>query len=211
MPFLARRHGADQESGFWATVVGAVLRHPWVSAIGATAVLVLLAVPALRLHTANSGVQGLPRDLPVMKTYDRINRAFPGGPIPAVVAVRAPDVRALEVTAAIRAMRDRAVASGEFRDPLTIVNSPDRRTASVSIAITGDGTDATSNRAMLDLRRRFIPPTLGRLPGRPGGRDRPHRRVLRLQPAHEAAGAVGLPLRAVARLRAAHDDVPVDS
>ena len=168
VPFLAapaRRRRASP--AFWAAVVGAVLRHPWVSAIGAAAVLVVLALPALRLHTANSGVQGLPRDLPVMKTYDRINGAFPGGPIPAVVAVRAPDVRALEVTAAIRAMRDRAVASGQFRDPVTIVNSADRRTSpSVSIAITGDGTDDALEPARCwTLRDAFIPATLGRLPG----------------------------------------------
>ncbi len=164
LPFR-RDRDPNAESGFWAAVVGTVLRHPWISALTSGAVLVVLALPALHLHTANSGVQGLPRDLPVMKTYDRINAAFPGGPIPAVVAVRAPDVRALEVTAAIRAMRDRAVASGEFRDPLTVVNSANGRVASVSIAITGDGTDDASNAAMLALRDRFIPATLGRLPG----------------------------------------------
>jgi anti-anti-sigma factor len=164
LPFR-RDRDPNAESGFWAAVVGTVLRHPWISALTSGAVLVVLALPALHLHTADSGVQGLPRDLPVMQTYDRINEAFPGGPIPAVVAVAAPDVRALEVTAAIRAMRDRAVASGEFRDPLTVVNSANGRVASVSIAITGDGTDDTSNAAMLALRDRFIPATLGRLPG----------------------------------------------
>jgi RND superfamily putative drug exporter len=165
VPFIGRLHGGGSESGFWATVVGAVLRRPWVSAILAGGALLLLAVPALRLHTANPGVQGLPRSLPVMQTYDRIDRAFPGGPIPAIVAVRAPDVRSLQVTAAIRAMRNAAVASGEFRDPLTIVDSSDRRVASVSIAITGDGTDSRSDRALNDLRDKFIPATLGRVPG----------------------------------------------
>src|SRR4051812_6437637 len=164
LPFR-RDRDPKAESGFWAAVVGTVLRHPWISALTSGAVLVVLALPALHLHTADSGVQGLPRDLPVMQTYDRINEAFPGGPIPAVVAVRAPDVRALVVTAAIRAMRDRAVASGQFRDPLTVVNSANGRVASVSIAITGDGTDDASNAAMLALRDRFIPATLGRLPG----------------------------------------------
>ncbi|HSD76825.1 MAG TPA: MMPL family transporter [Solirubrobacteraceae bacterium] len=165
VPFLARRQRAGAESGFWSAVVGAVLRHPWVSVIAAGGLLLLLAIPTLRLHTANPGIQGLPRDLAVMRTYERIQQAFPGGPLPAVVAVRAPDVRALEVTAAIRAMRDRAVASGRFRDPLTVVNSGDNRVAQVSIAITGDGTDAASDRALLTLRRDVIPRTLLRVPG----------------------------------------------
>ncbi|HSD79681.1 MAG TPA: MMPL family transporter [Solirubrobacteraceae bacterium] len=165
VPFLARRQRAGAESGFWSAVVGAVLRRPWVSVIAAGGLLLLLAIPTLRLHTANPGIQGLPRDLAVMRTYERIQQAFPGGPLPAVVAVRAPDVRALEVTAAIRAMRDRAVASGRFRDPLTVVNSGDNRVAQVSIAITGDGTDAASDRALLTLRRDVIPRTLLRVPG----------------------------------------------
>jgi RND superfamily putative drug exporter len=165
VPFLARRHTGATESGFWAAVVGTVLRRPWAFAVGAAALLVVVALPALHLHTANSGVQGLPRSLPVMRTYDRINAAFPGAPVPAIIAVKAPDVRRLEVTAAIRAMRDRAVASGEFRDPLTVVVSPNGQVASVSLAIAGNGTDERSNRALKDLRDRFIPPTLGRLPG----------------------------------------------
>jgi anti-anti-sigma factor len=165
LPFIGRLHKGDPESGFWARIVGAVLRRPWVSAIAAAGLLVVLALPALNLHTANSGVQGLPRNLPVMQTYDRINAAFPGGPIPAIVAVEAPDVRALAVTAAIRAMRDRAVASGRFRDPLTVVTSPNGHVASVSIAITGDGTDSASNNALLALRDDVIPATLGRVPG----------------------------------------------
>ncbi|MBI5105696.1 MAG: MMPL family transporter [Solirubrobacterales bacterium] len=165
VPFLHPRSLERAERGFWATIVTAVLRRPWVSAPLAAALLIVLAVPALRLHTANPGIKGLPRDLPVMQTYTRIEQAFPGGPIPAIVAVRAEDVRAIKVTAAIRAMRNEAVASGQFRDPLTIVDSPDRKVASVSIAITGDGTDARSDRALNLLRDDIIPRTLGRVPG----------------------------------------------
>ena len=35
-------------------------------------------------------MQGLPHDLPVMQVYDRAEKAFPGGPLPAVVVVSAP-------------------------------------------------------------------------------------------------------------------------
>jgi RND superfamily putative drug exporter len=44
------------------------------------------------MHTVNPGVAGLPRDLKVMQTYDRIQAAFPGGPLPATVVVKADDV-----------------------------------------------------------------------------------------------------------------------
>jgi anti-anti-sigma factor len=165
IPFVSRLRREGSESGFWATVVTAVLRHPWVSVVLATALLVVLALPTLRLHTANSGVQGLPRDLPVMQTYDRIQSAFPGGPLPAVIAVRAPDARSLQVTATIRELRNRAVATGLMRDPVTVVTSRDGRVAQVSVPLAGNGTDDTSNRALNLLRDRIVPETLGRLPG----------------------------------------------
>jgi anti-anti-sigma factor len=165
VPFVNRLHKPGAESGFWATVVNAVLRHPWVSVVAAGGLLVVLAVPTFRLHTANSGVQGLPRDLPVMQTYDRIQQAFPGEPLAAVIALKAPDVTRLEVTAAIREMRSRAVATGLMRDPVTVVNSRDRTVAQISVPMAGNGTDDTSNRALQTLRNDVIPQTLGRLPG----------------------------------------------
>jgi anti-anti-sigma factor len=165
VPFINRLHKQGAESGFWATIVNAVLRHPWISVVAAGGLLVFLAIPTLRLHTANSGVQGLPRDLPVMQTYDRIQEAFPGEPLAAVIALKAPDVTQLEVTAAIREMRNRAVATGLMHDPVTVVNSRDRTVAQISVPMAGDGTDDTSNRALQALRDDVIPQTLGRLPG----------------------------------------------
>jgi anti-anti-sigma factor len=165
VPFTNRLHKQGAESGFWAAIVGRVLRHPWISVILAGGLLVLLAVPVLRLHTANSGVQGLPRDLPVMQTYDRIQKAFPGGPLPAVIALEARDVTSLQVTAAIRELRNRAVATGLMRDPVTVVNSADRTVAQISVPLAGDGTDDTSNRGLNTLREDVVPQTIGRLPG----------------------------------------------
>jgi anti-anti-sigma factor len=165
IPFISRVHREGSESGFWAVIVDRVLRHPWISVVVAAGLLIVLALPTLRLHTANSGVQGLPRDLPVMQTYDRIQRAFPGEPLAATVAVKADDVRSLPVTAAIRAMRNQAVRTGLMRDPVTIVNSRDGRVAAVNVPLLGTGTDETSNRALTALRKDVVPNTIGRLPG----------------------------------------------
>jgi RND superfamily putative drug exporter len=165
VPFVNRLHKQGAESGFWAAIVNRVLRHPWISVLLAGGLLVVLALPTLRLHTANSGVQGLPRDLPVMQTYDRIQAAFPGEPLAATIALKGPDVTTLQVTAAIRELRNRAVATGLMHDPVTIVNSRDRTVAEISVPIAGTGTDDTSNRALKTLREDVIPETVGRLPG----------------------------------------------
>jgi anti-anti-sigma factor len=166
VPGLKRRHRQGSESGFWATVVGAALRHPVISVLAAGGLLVVLAIPTLRLHTANSGVQGLPRNLSVMQTYDRIQKAFPGEPLAADVALKTPgDVTSLKVTPAIRELRNRAVQSGLMRDPVTIVPSRDRRVADITVPLAGKGTDETSNRALRLLRGTIVPQTVGRLPG----------------------------------------------
>ena len=75
---------------------------------------VALAVPALGMKTINPGVAGIPHDLPVMQTYDRIQAAFPGGPLPAVVVVQADDVTAPAVQQGIEEMTDKALASGQM-------------------------------------------------------------------------------------------------
>ena len=101
IPFLARKKWNAGESGAWARILNPALRHPVVSVLAAVALLVFLAIPAFSLHTATPGVETLPQNIGVIKTYNRLQAAFPGGPIPAQVVVHAKDVRALPVVAAI--------------------------------------------------------------------------------------------------------------
>jgi uncharacterized membrane protein YdfJ with MMPL/SSD domain len=165
VPLLQRLRSNDGQSRFWAAIVGAVLRRPVISGGLAAAVLIALAIPAFGLHTVDSGVQGLPRDLPVMQVYARVEKAFPGGPLPAVVVITAPDVTAQSVAAGIRSLKRAALASGRMHQPITIDISASRQAARVQIPLAGGGTDATSNHALDTLRHRVIPGTIGRVPG----------------------------------------------
>src|SRR4051794_6227620 len=166
VPFVGRmRHRNHGESRAWGWILDRVLARPLVSALAATAVLVALALPALSLHTLNPGVAGLPRSLAIMKTYDRIQAAFPGGQLPAVVAVQADDVTQPQVTRAIAAMTGRAQATHRMSGPFTTRISPNRHVAVVTLALQGDGTDKASGGARGDLRDDVTPATLGRVPG----------------------------------------------
>ena len=89
------------ESALWSRILNPVLRHPGVSVLAAGGLLVILSIPAFRLHTANPSVRTLPQDLSVIQTYNQIQEVFPGGPIPAIVAVSAEDVSSPEVKGAI--------------------------------------------------------------------------------------------------------------
>jgi len=165
LPFARRLFGGNGSSRLWPAIVGGVLRRPLLWGGLATVLLVALAIPAFRLHTVNSGIQGLPNDLPVIKVYDRTVKAFPGQPLPAVVVVRAPDVTAPQVQAGIAALRRSALATGVLREPISVDVSASHRAARVMIAISGSGTDAVSNHALGLLRSRVIPATIGRVPG----------------------------------------------
>ena len=164
VPFV-RRLGGSGGSRLWPVVVGVVMRRPLVWGVLATALLVVLATPVFRLHTVNSGVQGLPRDLPVMNVYERTVKAFPGEPLPAVVVVSAPDVTTPAIRAGIAALERRALATGRMREPVAVDFSRSHRTARVRISLAGKGTDAVSDEALGLLRRTVVPATIGRVPG----------------------------------------------
>jgi RND superfamily putative drug exporter len=165
IPFLSRLVAREGESRFWARIVGGVLRRPLVWGLLAATLLVALAMPAFRLHTAEAGAQGLPPDLPILNVYDRAQQAFPGGPLPAIVAVSAPDVTAPEVSAGIDALKRAALATGQMQEPISVDISESRRAARVLIPLAGDGTDTVSNRALDALRVSVIPATIGRVAG----------------------------------------------
>jgi RND superfamily putative drug exporter len=165
IPLLARRRDANGESRFWGRVVGAVMRRPIVWGGAAAALLVALAIPALSLHTVDSGAQGLPRDLQVMTVYERVQKAFPGGGGPAVVVVSARDVTQPRVVAAIAALKRAALATGQMHEPISVEASRSHQAARILIPLAGKGTDATSNRALASLRNDVIPATIGKVPG----------------------------------------------
>jgi RND superfamily putative drug exporter len=165
IPFVGRLRRPDGESRLWTTLLDGVLRRPLLWGGLAAGLLIVLTIPAFRLHTASSGVQGLPRDLPVMRVYDRMEKAFPGGPLPAIVVVSAQDVTAPQVTAGIEELKRAALATGEMSEPIGVDVSASRRAARVRIALAGKGTDAESNHALDLLRGSVIPSTIGAVPG----------------------------------------------
>jgi RND superfamily putative drug exporter len=165
VPFLHRLRRPGREPRAWAWVLDRVLRRPALSAIAATAVLVALALPALGMHTILPGTDTLPRDIPVMKTYDRIQAAFPGGPLPAKVVVQGRDVRSPETVAALARLKRRALETKDLGGPITLSVSRSGTTAVMDIPMAGTGTNARSDAALARLRDDLIPATVGRVPG----------------------------------------------
>ena len=172
IPFLkgrARREAARAEAGvegsrIWGAILKPVLRHPVISTIAATAVLVVMAIPALSIHPAQSGLDAMPKSLPALEAFHVIEDAFPGGASAAVVAVRTDDPR----RRAGPDRRDEAPGARLGRDARADRRGALARTArtfQVSIPLAGEGTDAVSDHALATLRNEIIPATIGTLPG----------------------------------------------
>ena len=131
--------------------------------------MVALAAPALQLHLAPQGTESFPKSLEVIKTYDRMQQAFPGTALPATVVVKAASVRAPAVQAAIGRLERRAIASGRAFRPITVDVNRGATVANITIPIAGNGTDAASKASFSALRNTIVPETVGALPNAEAG------------------------------------------
>jgi RND superfamily putative drug exporter len=164
VPIIKNMRWNASESGLWSRILTPVLRHPLLSALVSAGLLIVLAIPAFSIHTANPGTDSLPQNLSVVKTYNKVQKVFPGGPIPAVVAVRADDVTSPQISGAIAELRKQAASNPQFKQPVTTNISADRTVEEVDIPLGGNGSDATSGAALAQLRDHVVPATIGRVP-----------------------------------------------
>ncbi|WP_369195234.1 MMPL family transporter [Streptomyces djakartensis] len=167
LPFLRRRkRGAVRDSRFWTAVLRRVLARPVVAVAVAAGALLAIAAPALGMKTQQLTLdQEFGDSLPIVQTYNRLNEAFPGGSEPAEVVVRAQDINAPEVKAALADFRDRAVSSGASRGPVEIKLHDAQNVAFVYVPLVG-GSDLDKAGVSLDkLRDEVRPATLGKVEG----------------------------------------------
>jgi uncharacterized membrane protein YdfJ with MMPL/SSD domain len=153
------------QSRVWGAVLDRVLARPAFTASVAGVILIVLALPVFRLHTATPGASDLPQNVAALQTYNRIQQVFPGGGAPAIVVVEAPRVDSPAVLAAGKAFEKAALATGQMHQPITFIPSQSLRAAIIQVPLAGTGEDAESAAALATLRDKVIPATLGRVPG----------------------------------------------
>jgi uncharacterized membrane protein YdfJ with MMPL/SSD domain len=156
VPFLRpeRRTG---EPRIWSALLDRVLKRPVVSLVAAGSVLVVLAIPVLHIHTADTGVEGLPRSIEAVQTYDRMQAAFPGEQFTADVVVEGRNLDRSEIQAAAQELREVARGSDQFHEPVTVAMSRDGQVAVLEVPLAGSGTDDTSMAALDTLRGETVP------------------------------------------------------
>ena len=163
IPFLARR--GTGESRLWGFVLDRVMRRPVLAALLSGGALLALAVPALTLHTQLPSFTDLPKSIPIVRTYEEIQRSFPGAQTPAKVVISAPDVNSPQVQQAVAQLKRKALATGQMFEPVSTEINPSRTVETVSIALQGDGSNGASVSALQTLRNDVIPASVGRVDG----------------------------------------------
>jgi uncharacterized membrane protein YdfJ with MMPL/SSD domain len=163
VPFLGRRSGA--ESRVWGFVLDRVLRRPGLAAVLSGGALLALAVPTLSMHTQLPSFTDLPKSIPIVRTYESIQRAFPGAQTPAKVVVAANDVSSPRVQQAIAQLKQQALASGQMFEPVSTEINPAHTVETISIALQGNGSNSKSVQALTTLRDTVIPATVGKVTG----------------------------------------------
>ena len=169
VPLVGRLRRDDGEGRIWDAIVDRVLRRPVLSAVLSGGLLLALAAPALQLRIASPGPDSYPSSLEVVETYNRMQQAFPGTALPANVVVKAPNVNAPHVRAAVDQLEERALASGRMYEPITVAVSDDATVANITVPIAGKGTDAASDASLRLLRDSIVPETVGALPNAEAG------------------------------------------
>jgi RND superfamily putative drug exporter len=162
---VRRARRARSTSRVWDFVLDRVLGHPRAAVVLSVGLLAVLTVPLLSMHTSFLSAGDLPRDLPIVKTYEKIQQAFPGAPAPAQLVVSAADVDAPAVRAEIAQAERAALATGQVHEPVGVRVGRGHTTALVSLPLSGNGENAASVAALRTLRERVLPQTLGRDPG----------------------------------------------
>ena len=164
IPLLGRLRRPAGESRVWAKLLGPSLRQPVLSMIAASAVLIALAIPALNLKMAQSGLSAAPRSESVVKAGLLVQAAFPGQAQPAIVAVKT-NTQSPAFKRAVGELQSRATASGQVRGRLRVDSNPNHTVARISVPIIGDGVNTTSTEALRTLRTQLLPATIGQIAG----------------------------------------------
>ncbi|MET9033072.1 MMPL family transporter [Streptomyces mirabilis] len=161
-----RVRSAEEGSRFWSAVLRVVLAKPAVSLVVAAGALLAIAAPALGMKTQQLTLdKEFGNSLAIVGTYNRVNDAFPGGSEPAEVVVKAHDINAADVKAALADFRTQAISSGASRGPVDIKVHAAQNVAFVYVPLVGGSDQDKAEKSLQLLRDKVRPDTLGKVDG----------------------------------------------
>src|SRR4051794_30155567 len=163
VPLLRRRRRDNGDGGACGWILDRVLARPGLSAVISGGLLVAIAIPAIGMKTVQVTPEALPQNLKAVQTYNRIQKTFPGELHTAVVVVKAANVNARDVQAAVSDLRERASAIIVQHGSIETDVNPGATAETITVPLAGNGSDAASESGITRLRNEVLPATLGSL------------------------------------------------
>jgi uncharacterized membrane protein YdfJ with MMPL/SSD domain len=165
IPFLHRLRRDSGENRFWKRILAPAMRRPGIAAAVAGGALLVMALPVVNLHTAQSGMDALPNSAPTVPTIKKINSAFGNGETSVTsVAIKA-NADSPATQRAIGALKTKVEAAHLNTGSIDVEVNPSHTVARVDIPLVGKGTDGKSNAALQTLRNEILPTTIGKVNG----------------------------------------------
>jgi uncharacterized membrane protein YdfJ with MMPL/SSD domain len=150
--FYRRRREPAQPNQFWERWATRVMARPWVAALGASSILLLLASPVLSMQTGTTALQQFPKDSDVRVGNELVSAQLGGGADPIQIVATfpgAPDRQAVGEFAA--ELREQPGISGVGRPAF----AGDRVLVEATSSAPSDSDAATA--VVVRLRDEFIP------------------------------------------------------
>jgi uncharacterized membrane protein YdfJ with MMPL/SSD domain len=165
IPYLHRLRRDNGENRFWKRILTPTMRHPGIAAAIAGGALLLMALPVLHLHTAQSGLDALPNSAPTVETIKKVQSEFSNGTAAqSEVAVKA-DIDSPATQRALTALKSQVVAAGLSSGSIDTEVNPAHTVTRIDIPLVGKGTDDVSMNALDQLRNNILPATIGKVAG----------------------------------------------
>jgi RND superfamily putative drug exporter len=162
IPFLGRDR--PEGSGLWAVVVRAVMGRPVIAFVLAAGVLLVMAVPALRLHIGQSDFASFPDSIDAVQGVNLLNERWPSGSTQTLDVVVTKANEAATKTA-IADLQQRLLAIDGLGEPTTVTPNADGTAALVSVVMGGGPNDERNRAIVRQVRGEVVPAVFGSLPG----------------------------------------------
>jgi RND superfamily putative drug exporter len=159
---IERRAARPPGSGFWASLVSAVMARPVLMAILSAAVLIAAAWPVTRMRTGTTEITGLPSSIDGIAAIKLVDEKFPlGQNLRLDVVVTGAD-RA-DVQAALETLKTRILAIPGVDGPPTGRPSEDGKAQLVTFQLEGGRNDEANRVIVREVRNELRPEIFGPL------------------------------------------------
>ncbi|MCC7363061.1 MAG: MMPL family transporter [Dehalococcoidia bacterium] len=148
---------ADPNGGFFGKTTQLVMRHPVVSAAGASALLVALALPYAAIEIGSPGLTEYPASMESVQAFTVLDTEFSAGRLDPTEVVIEGDMDSPEVRAAVDRLGAAIAQDAGFAGISALQPAASGDIGYVSIIINGDSTGPEAMDAVRRLRSDYIP------------------------------------------------------